>query len=68
MTSGSSNLVTMGFGMSKRTIFGFLLDEAIVSIASLNASEISCWSCLIAASPSGPEIRSSNLFIFVALV
>ena len=38
MTSGSSKLVTAGFGMSKRIVFGFLLDEVVATITSLNAS------------------------------
>ena len=68
MTSGSSNLVMVVFDMSKRIVFGFLLDEVVVAIASLNASEISCQSCLMATSPFGLELGSSDLFLFVTLV
>ena len=68
MTSGSCKLVPEGFGMSKRMFFDFLLDEAIAAIASLNASEISYSACLMAASPFGLDVGSSDLFLFVALV
>ena len=68
MTSSSCKLFPEGFGMSKRTFFGFLLDEVIASIASLNVSEISCHACLMAASPSSLDVESSNLFLFVSLV
>ena len=68
MTLGSCKLVPEGFGMSKRTIFGFLLDEVVAAIASLNASEISCRACLLDASPSGPDVESFDLFLFVTLV
>ena len=37
MTSGSSKLVTLGFGMSNQTVLGFLLDEVVSSVASLYA-------------------------------
>ena len=68
MTSGSCKLVLEGFGMSKQMFFSFLLDEVVTTIASLNASEISCWACLMVASPSGPDVESSDLFLFVTLV
>ena len=68
ITSGSCKLVPEGFGMSKRTFFDFLLDDAIACIASLNASEISCHACLMVASPSGLDVGSFDLFLFVALV
>lgn len=60
--------MTVGFEMSKWTNFGFFLDEVVSSIASLNASEISCQACLMTASHSGLEVGSSDLFLFIAHV
>ena len=54
--------------MSKQTFFGFLLDEVIACIASLNASEISCRACFMAASLSGPDVGRFDFFLFFALV
>ena len=68
MTLGSYKLVLEGFGMSKQTFFNFLLDEAVTAIASLNASEISCCACLMATSPSGLDVGSSDLFLLFSLV
>ena len=68
MTSGSCKHVPEGFGMSKRTFFDFLLDEVVAAIASLDASEISYQACLMATSPFGPKVGSSDLFLFVTLV
>ena len=68
ITSGSCKLVPEGFGMSKRTFFGFLLDEVVSCVVSLNVSKISCHACLIVASPSGLDVGRSNLFPFVSLV
>jgi hypothetical protein len=68
MTSGSCMVVPEGFGMSKKTFFRFLLDEVVPTITSLNASEISCHACLMVASPSKSDVRSSELFLFVSLV
>ena len=68
MTSGSSMLVTLGFGTSKQTVLGFLLDEVVSVIASLYACKIYCWACSIVVSPSGPRVGISNLFLFIALV
>lgn len=68
ITSSSCKLVPEGFGMSKWTFFGFLLDEVIACIASLNVLEISCHAFLMVASPSGLNVGSSNLFLLFALV
>ena len=54
--------------MSKWMLFGFLLDEAISCVASLNTSKISCHTCFMAASLSGLDVGRSNLFLFFALV
>lgn len=68
ITSGSYKVVLEGFRMSKWMLFGFLLDEVVACVASLNASEISCHACFMAASLSGPDVGRSNLFLFFALV
>ena len=68
MTSGSCKLVPEGFGMSKRMLFNFLLDEAITAITSLSASEISCRACLMVTSSSGPDVGSSDLFLLFSLI
>ena len=68
MASGSCKIVPEGFGMSKQTFFGFLLEEVVATITSLNALEISYQDFLMEASPSIPDVSSSNLFLFLALV
>ena len=68
ITSGSSRVVPEGFGMSKWTLFCFLLEEVIACVVSLNVSEISCRTCFMVASLSGPDVGRSNLFLFFALV
>ena len=68
ITSGSYKLVLEGFGVSKWTFFGFLLDEAIACIDSLNASEISCRAYCMAASLSESDVGRFDLFLFFALV
>ena len=68
ITFGSCKLLPEGFGMSKRTFFGFLLDEAVACVASLNASKISYRACYMAASLFGPDLGRSHLFLFFALV
>ena len=68
ITSGSYNLVPEGFGMMKWIFFGFLFNEVIACIASLNASKISCRACLMKTSPSVLDVGSSNLFLLFSLV
>ena len=68
ITLGSCKLVLESFGMLNQTFFIFLLDEVVASIASLNASKISCHACFMAASLFSPDVRRSDLFIFFALV
>lgn len=68
ITYGSSNVVPEGFGMSKWTLFGFLLEEVVACVASLNSSDISCRAFFMVASLSGPDVGRSDLFLFFALV
>ena len=68
ITYGSSTVVPEGFEISKWTVFCFLLEEVVACVASLNASEISCCACFIAASLSGPDVGRSDLFLFFSLV
>lgn len=68
ITFGSFKVVPEGFRMSKRTFFGFLLDEVVACVASLNASEISCHTYFIAASLSSPDVGRSDLFLLFSLI